>query len=174
MNQEEKANKPEEILDLVNEDDQIIGEVIRKNANSNPKLIHREIAVIVVDDKNRILLQKRSEYKTVNPGMWSVTAGHVLKGEDLFVTAHSELQEELGFDTELVFIKKVLHKYKWETHFMSYFLGSYNGEKIKIETSQASEIRFFAKKELEDFIKKGGNVNLKHLEIFNSYWLGEF
>ncbi|MBU0975145.1 NUDIX domain-containing protein [Patescibacteria group bacterium] len=174
MDQEEKANQPGEILDLVNGNDEIIGEVIRKDANSNPKLTHREIAVIIVDDKNRILLQKRSGFKTVNPLMWSVTAGHILKGDEALGTAHIELKEKLGFDTDLVFIKKVLHKYPWESHFMNYFLGKYNNEEVKIEKAEVEETRFFSKAELENFIKKGGDVNLKHLEIFNDYWQGEF
>lgn len=173
-NKEEIANKPGEILDLVNENDEIIGEVVRKDANSNPKLIHREVAVIIVDSQNRVLLQKRSEYKTVNPGMWSVTAGHVLKGESLLATAHQELKEEMGFDKDLVFIKKNLQEYDWETHFMNYFLCKYNGEEINIEPAEVSEVRFFSEEELADFIKSGGNVNLKHMGIFKEYWEGEF
>jgi len=173
-NQEELVNKPKEILDLVNENDEIIGEVVRKDVHSNKELIHREIAVIIVDSKNRILLQKRSDYKTVNSGAWSVTAGHVLKGENLLVTAHQELKEEVGFNTNLVFIKKVLHRYEWETHFVNYFLGRYNGEEINIEQAEVSEARFFSEEELNAFINDGGNVNLKHLGIFKEYWQGKY
>ncbi len=169
-----KANAPLEILDLVNQNDEIIGEVVREDANSNPKLFHREVAIVLVDNQSRILLQKRSKYKTINPGMWSITAGHVIKGKDLLVTAHQELREELGIDTELIFIRKVLQKYAWESHFMNYFLGKYNNEEIKIEETEVEEIRFFSKKELDKFISEGGNVNLKHMKIFNDYWEGKF
>ena len=58
--QTEKANKPEEVLDLVNANDEVVGTVIREEANTNPKMTHREVAVILVDDQNRILLQKKS------------------------------------------------------------------------------------------------------------------
>ena len=172
--QTEKANKPEEVLDLVNANDEVVGTVIREEANTNPKMTHREVAVILVDDQNRILLQKRSHYKTVNPGMWSVTAGHVLKGENTLETAHTELQEELGFDTELVFITKALHTYDWETHFMYYYVGRFVGQTITLESAEVEETGFFSEAELDAFIANGENVNMKHVEVFKEYWHGAY
>lgn len=165
-----KANNPEEILDLVNEKNEVIGEVLRKVANSNPKLIHMEVAILIYDKKGRVLLQKRSKFKSINPGMWSVVAGHVTKGEDLLETAHKELQEEIGFDVKLDFVKKELQKYDWETHFMNYFLGQYSGEKITLELAEVEEARFFSKDELKKFINSGESVNLKHLGVLNEIW----
>ncbi|MCB9813447.1 MAG: NUDIX domain-containing protein [Pseudomonadales bacterium] len=170
MNNSQLANKPEEILDLVDENDEIIGEVVRKKANSSPNLIHREISVIIIDKNNKILLQKRSKYKTVNPNMWSLTAGHVLKGDDLLETAHRELEEELGFDTSLIFINKKLQKYVWETHFMYYYLGIYDDEVINFESTEVSETKFFSQAELKEFIKNDGLVNLKHIKILDECW----
>ena len=172
--QTEKANKPAELLDLVDANDKVIGEVIREEANTSPSNTHREVAVILVDSQNKILLQKRSHYKTVNPGMWSVTAGHVLKGEDTLEAAHTELQEELGFDTELVFITKAFHTYDWETHFMYYYVGIHTGQPIVLETAEVAETRFFSEADLDVFIAAGENVNTKHVRIFKEYWQGKF
>ena len=47
----------DELLDLVNEDDDIIGEVWKSTAHKDPKLIHREISVIISYTKNKVLFQ---------------------------------------------------------------------------------------------------------------------
>jgi len=167
MNSHHLANKPEELLDLVNQDDVIIGEVIRKDANSNPSLTHREVGIIIIDQDNRILLQKRSKYKTVFPGMWSITAGHILKGENPDQTAHQELTEELGFNSKLIFLDKEFHKYDHETHFMYYYLGKYQGEKIVLEEAEVEKIAFYSKGDLSDLIASKQEVNVKHLPIIN-------
>jgi len=39
-----------------------------------------------------------------------------------------------------------------------------------VEPAEVSEVRFFSKEELDGFIKGGGNVNLKHIEVFNDIW----
>ncbi|MDH5533533.1 MAG: NUDIX domain-containing protein [Candidatus Pacebacteria bacterium] len=174
MNNHHLANKPEEILDLVDQNDEIIGEVIRKDANNNPKLTHREVGVIIIDQNNKILLQKRSQYKTVFPGMWSITAGHILKGENPDQTAHTELKEELGFDTKLVFLDKEFHKYNHETHFMYYYLGKYNGEEIELEQAEVEKVNFFSENGIEELIKSGQEVNQIHLPIIKKIFNQEY
>ncbi|MEK7611331.1 MAG: NUDIX domain-containing protein [Patescibacteria group bacterium] len=77
-----KADSPDELLDLVDENDQIIGTVLKSEAHHNPKLIHREVAVLLYTRDNHLLLQKRSLLKKVHPGQWAETcAGHIAKGE---------------------------------------------------------------------------------------------
>ena len=76
--QSDKANTPEEVIDLVNEKDEIIGTVTKKTANSNPNIIHREIGVILFDKNNRILFQQRSKKKLIDPMVWTVSCeGHI-------------------------------------------------------------------------------------------------
>lgn len=71
----QKANSPDELLDQVNDQDEVIGIVARPIANSDPKYTHREISVLLFDDQMRVVIQKRSPYKTVHPNMWSLLAG---------------------------------------------------------------------------------------------------
>lgn len=78
----QKANSPDELLDQVNDQDEVIGIVARPIANSDPKYTHREISVLLFDDQMRVVIQKRSPYKTVHPNMWSLLAGHIPAGGD--------------------------------------------------------------------------------------------
>jgi isopentenyl-diphosphate delta-isomerase len=144
----------DELLDLVNEKDEIIGEVWKSEANQNPKLIHREAAVIIYDDDGKILFQKRSKSKKVSPGLWTVTAaGHVDKGEDTTDTAHRELREELGFDTNLSFFDKTLTHIPNETHFTYWYIGRFpKNAKIVLEKREVDDAKFLSPKELEEII----------------------
>ena len=56
----------DELLDLVDENDNIIGEVLKSHANSDPKLIHREAAIAVFNTKGEVLLQQRALTKRNN------------------------------------------------------------------------------------------------------------
>jgi len=172
-----KANNPEELLDLVDENDNIIGEVIRHEANSDPSLIHREIGVIVVNKENKILLEKRSMYKKVGPGVWSIPAGHVEKGDDLLETAHRELVEEIGFDLDIEYLDKKLRRYPNETHFMNYYVGFCSDElyknNLKIEPAEVEKVDFFSREDVDKMIKNGEKVNKNHFDIFESVWTKE-
>ena len=50
----------DELLDLVNEKDEVIGEVWKSVAHKDPTKIHREVAIVVFNNKSEVLLQQRS------------------------------------------------------------------------------------------------------------------
>lgn len=170
----EKANSPKEVLDLVDKNDQIIGTVKREIANKDPKLIHREIAVLLFDKNKNTVIQKRSRYKTVHPNMWSVLAGHIPVGEDPEKVAYQELFEEYGIkDIKLEFLTKKYMEYDHESHFMYYFIGQYRNEKIAFDESEVSEVRVVSRKEIQKMIKLGESLNEKHLPVINKVFKGE-
>lgn len=159
----------DELLDLVNEKDEVIGETWKSKANADPKLIHREAAVIIYNKDGRILFQKRGLSKKVSPGLWQVTAaGHVEKGEDPEKTAHRELSEEVGFDTDLKYFDKTLDKRINETRFTYWYVGKFpNGAKIKIQKDEVEDATFFTQEDVErkinekDFGKTSRKMALK-------------
>ncbi|HUV72523.1 MAG TPA: NUDIX domain-containing protein [Clostridia bacterium] len=152
----DKANTLDELLDLVDENDQVIGQVTKRDANSNPSLFHRAIAIIIYDNKGRILLQQRSLKKKVFTGLWTVScAGHVPKGISYEQAAHKELLEELGFDTNLKFIKKLKIVEANETHFYSWFIGKYKGEKICFEPEEVEQVKFVDQNEFSRMVREG-------------------
>ena len=88
---------PEEIFDVVDERDHVIG---RKPRNEVHRLglMHRAVHVLVFNPCGEIFLQKRSMQKDRQPGVWDSSAsGHVDSGEDYDSCALRELGEELGF-----------------------------------------------------------------------------
>lgn len=151
----DKANAPNELLDLVNKDDEVIGEILKGKANQDPDLIHREIGVIIYDNENKVLLQQRSLKKKVHPGLWAVScAGHVPKGMKPLDAAHMELREELGFDTTLHFVEKNLDEIPTETRFVYWFTGKYPGDKIKLEPEEVEQVKWVSQENFKKFVNE--------------------
>jgi isopentenyldiphosphate isomerase len=87
---------PEEIFDVVNERDEVIGQAPRKEVHARG-LWHRAVHVLVFNARGEVFLQKRSMLKDTAKGKWdSSSSGHVDSGEDYDATAVRELREEIG------------------------------------------------------------------------------
>ncbi len=86
----------EEIYDIVNEHDAVIGQATRAEVHAK-HLWHRAVHVLVFRGDGKVFLQKRSRWKDCAPRCWdSSSSGHVDAGEDYLVAAVRELGEELG------------------------------------------------------------------------------
>ncbi len=162
-----------ELLDLVDENDTIIGEVLRGEANSNPKLLHREIGVLLYCKNRKILFQKRSIKKKTDPGLWIIsTAGHVPKGMGPKEAAIVEVYEELGIKADLRFVEKYLFTYPNESHFAYFYTGEISPDStFKIDYDEASEVRFLSNSEVEDMILKGEQFEKHSLDSARKFWL---
>jgi isopentenyl-diphosphate delta-isomerase type 1 len=87
---------PEEIFDVVNDRDEVIGQKPRSEIH-RLKLKHRAVHVLVFNSKGELFLQKRSMKKDCFPGAWDSSAsGHLEAGESYDACAVRELKEELG------------------------------------------------------------------------------
>jgi isopentenyldiphosphate isomerase len=86
----------DEIFDVVNERDEVIGQAPRREVHARG-LWHRAVHVLVFNARGDIFLQKRSLKKDIAGGKWdSSTSGHVDSGEHYDATAVRELREEIG------------------------------------------------------------------------------
>jgi isopentenyl-diphosphate delta-isomerase type 1 len=86
----------EEIFDIVNEADEVIGQMPRSRVHREGHK-HRAVHVLVFNARGEIFLQKRSMTKDCFPGTWDSSAsGHLDSGEDYDACAVRELREELG------------------------------------------------------------------------------
>ena len=88
----------EEIFDVVNERDEVIGRRPRSEVH-RLGLMHRAVHVLVFNGAGQIFLQKRSMSKDRQPGLWDSSAsGHLDCGEEYDACAVRELREELGLE----------------------------------------------------------------------------
>ena len=87
---------PEDIFDIVNEHDQVVGRAPRSEVHARG-LLHRAVHVLVINSHGEVFLQMRSMKKDRQPGVWdSSCSGHVDSGEDYDQTVVREMGEEIG------------------------------------------------------------------------------
>jgi isopentenyldiphosphate isomerase len=86
----------EEIFDVVNERDEVVGQNTRAEVH-RLGLMHRAVHVLVFNRRGQVFLQKRSRLKDRHPRTWDSSAsGHVDTGEEYDACAVRELREEIG------------------------------------------------------------------------------
>lgn len=99
----------EEIFDVVDEDDVVIGEAARSDCHDKG-FIHRSVMFFVFDSTGKVLVTRRTQNKDFFPGYWSIVlGGHVRSGESYEEAAAREIEEEIGISakpTLISFFKK--------------------------------------------------------------------
>ena len=144
---------------LVDENDKDIGQEEKIKAHELG-LLHRAFSVLVFNDKNETLIQKRHSSKYHCGGLWANTCcSHPFPNEDTIDAAHRRLQEELGFDCDLKEIfsftyKKYFEDSKlYEHEFDHVFVGNYNGE-INPNPEEIEDTKWISLEDLKKDMEK--------------------
>ena len=148
------ADRDDELLDLVDVKNRIIGRVPRRKVHGDPSLHHRAVHVLVRNAAGDLFLQKRSTDKQIQPGKWDTSVGgHVEAGQSYEDAARKEAAEELGITPENSSPMRLCHEYVWksdvETEHVRTYLLDYEGP-FKLQPEEISEGRFWSVRELKN------------------------
>ncbi|CAN5195393.1 hypothetical protein BH09PAT2_BH09PAT2_10330 [soil metagenome] len=137
----------DEIFPHVNEKDEVIGQVLRKEANHNPAIIHRAIGILVYNQKKELLIQKRSATKDTYPNAWTISVtGHVDYGVSYDDTVVREMSEEVGVEStveDFTCLGKILVRASYETEFWQVYEYHLNNNiTLKRNEEEIAEIQF--------------------------------
>lgn len=140
----------EELFDVYDENGARTGCAPRSRCHGDPSLIHRAVHIYVFDGAGeRILLQKRSAAKDIQPGKWDTSVGgHVALGESVEAAARRELREELGFlgNPEFWFEGRIRNAVESEN--ITVFRLTSDGP-FSFAPDEIDEIRFLSAEELK-------------------------
>ncbi|MCX7806187.1 MAG: NUDIX domain-containing protein [Planctomycetota bacterium] len=144
-----------ELFVLVDEAGRPVGAAPRRLCHSDPRLIHAVVHVMVFDRAGRILLQKRSPSKDIQPNKWDTSVGgHMRPGEAPEAAALREMAEEVGAAPEAI---EPAYSYLWrsdiETEFVRTYAALCEGP-FRFDTDEVAEGRFWSIREIESNLGK--------------------
>ena len=140
---------------LVNEDGEVIGTATRGECHSGSKLLHPVVHLHVFNSKGEVYLQRRPDWKDIQPGKWdTAVGGHIDYGETPEEALHREVREELSItDFKPVFIDKYVFESKRERELVYVHRTTYDGE-IEPSTEELDGGRFWTMQEIRDAMGK--------------------
>ncbi|MDA3932516.1 MAG: NUDIX domain-containing protein [Tenericutes bacterium] len=143
--------------------------VIREKVG-NDWIILNACAVVITNDKNQILLQKRSDNK-----LWGLPGGLMELEDTIESCAIREVKEETNLDVELDMFIGIFNNpfMRWRekdyARIISYaFTGKVIGSKMKINDHESLELKYF------DYTNLPLIHSMDTLQIIEAYYHQEF
>lgn len=150
-----KDNEKEK-FPIVDEEGTVIGQATRGECHSGTKLLHPVVHLHVFNAQGDVYLQKRPEWKDIQPGKWdTAVGGHIDYGETPEQALHREVREELGITD---FMPEFIGRYVFESQRereLVYVHRTIYEDSIKPSTEELDGGRFWSMQEITDSMGKG-------------------
>lgn len=135
----------------------VLTHIEARNLDNVPKEYYiSAVGVVIINDKNEILLQKRSKTKRVNPSKWGICGGKADLGETTEETGIRETFEEIGVmlnKDELEFLSMTT---VGKIHFTVYYVRkNVDINDCKLQQEEVEEVKYFKLEELQDLDHEG-------------------
>ncbi|NOH03259.1 MAG: NUDIX domain-containing protein [Chloroflexi bacterium] len=140
----------DELLDIVNDQDEVIGREMRSVIHERG-LQHRGVHVFLFDADGRMLIQKRSADRASSPSLLDCSVSeHVKAGEGYLEAAFRGMKEELGVEgIDLQPLGKIKMEYGPNDFEISrIYEGRVKPEQVRFDPAEISEIRFMSLHEI--------------------------
>ena len=151
-----KVDNKDELFPIVDEEGQVIDKATRGECHGGSRLLHPVVHLHVFNNNGEIFLQKRPEWKDIQPGKWdTAVGGHIDYGETPEDALLREVREELGITT---FTPQWLGMYVFESQrereLVYVYQMVYDGE-IRPSEAELDGGRFWTIDEIRSAIGKG-------------------
>lgn len=144
-----------EIFPIVDESGTVIGCATRGECHSGSKLLHPVVHMHIFNSAGEVYLQKRPEWKDIQPGKWdTAVGGHIDYGESPEEALHREVKEELGISSfHPEFLSKYVFESDIERELVYVYRCSYDGP-ICPSSTELEGGRFWTLQEIREAIGK--------------------
>ena len=150
------TDNQQEIFPLVDEEGRVVGKATRGECHSGSHLLHPVVHLHVFNPQGDVYLQKRPEWKDIQPGKWdTAVGGHIDDGETPHEALCREVREELGItDFTPEFMGKYVFESKCERELVYVHRTVYEGQ-IQPSKDELDGGRFWTIKEIREAMGKG-------------------
>ena len=147
--------------ELVDRNGNKTGKVLTRIEASDPNNVPNGyyisvVGVVIINDKNEILLQKRSRFKRANPSKWGICGGKVDLGETPLNAGIRETFEEIGILLNKDDLKFLIMDTNEKSHFTVYYVRkNVCANECKLQEKEVEEVKYFKIEELENLENEG-------------------
>lgn len=168
-----------EKIDVLDENGNKTGEIVSREEVHRLGLWHKCVHIWIVNDKNEILLQKRSLQKQTDPNKWTTaTSGHLSAGDTSMEGAIRELGEEIGLqvkEDKLKYLFTVKEsniidnptKQIIENEIIDVYLIQKNMDiaELSLQEEEVSEVKWFSFGEFKKMVLENDKNLVSHTEM---------
>lgn len=160
-----------EIVTLVDEYDNVIGDNNRDQLSDNDRW--RVVEIWVTNSDGKVLMAKRSSQKNHEPDLWEPGAsGTVIHPESYEISAHRELEEELGLQAKKLELEKVIF---YEKPFGKRACGLFRvvidkSQSIRWQEEEVVKVKWLSVEELKANYKDHPDRYVSELNLFLEYF----
>ena len=151
-----------ELVDIVDENNNLTGQVEDRWIAYNKGLWRRTVSCWIMNKKGEVLLQKRTANKVRNPNKWAKTGGQVDSGETVEEAIFREVKEELGIEIPKEQIRVIdIHKSSEKNKRFAYnflFVVDYKIDDYMLQKEEVAEVKYVTIEEME-LAKKNNDSN---------------
>lgn len=147
-----------ELWEVLDEKGNPTGEIMEKYDKKvfEKGLYHLGTDVWIINSENKILIQKRSENKRLEPNVWAMTGSSVIVGENSLETIVREAKEELDIDIDSSKLKLVTKFKTGNVWIDTYILkNDYDISKMNFQKEEVSDAKWATWNEIDELVNEG-------------------
>jgi len=164
-----------ELVPILDDKFQIINVATRDEVHNGSKILHPVVHLYVFNNEGKLLLQKRSNDKLIQPGKWDASVGgHISYNEKPEEALFREAKEEIGLKK---FKPELAHHYIWESEIerelVFIFITSILDQNQVRISKEVAELRWWTKREIISQLGKNyftPNLEFEFQNFISKFW----
>jgi isopentenyl-diphosphate delta-isomerase type 1 len=165
----------EELLDIVSENDQVIGQEKRSVVHQSG-LWHRGVHIFLFTPERKLVVQQRSKRRKQSPGALDCSVSeHLQAGESYLAGAIRGLEEELGIK-QVSLQRLVRFKMNYgpgDNMISTLYQGTVDRQAIQTDANEIERIIYHSISDAEELLAKGKVVYSRWFEQMLLWYLGK-